>query len=44
MLLYLFEVSGHLFMHYSLKVLPQNFNQVEVWTLPEPVLHLNSFN
>uniref|UniRef100_A0A3Q0SNZ7 Limb and CNS expressed 1 n=1 Tax=Amphilophus citrinellus TaxID=61819 RepID=A0A3Q0SNZ7_AMPCI len=36
-------VCRHLFMHSSLKVPPEYFNQVEVWTLTGPLQHLDFF-
>ena len=33
----------HSFMHSSLRVPPQRFNQVEVWTSTGPLQHLDSF-
>ena len=39
-LLHFIEVCSHLFMHSYLKVPPQHFSWVEVWTLTGPLQHL----
>lgn len=36
-----FVVCGHLFMHSSLTVRAQHFNQLEVWTLIAPSQHFH---
>lgn len=41
--LHCIEACRHSFRHSSLKVLPHNFNQDEVWTLTWPLQHLDSF-